>query len=85
MRILGIEARYPKRHLSRPTPSLQISGRCYRLVQPLRAQLAALGAFRLGPEIRNSDQDSQFTSADFLAPPRDLATSFVYFMIRQEG
>src|SRR6266700_1528360 len=61
---------------------LSLSGRGDGLVQPLRAQLgtvqhdetgfclAALdAAFRFGqPEIWNSDQGSQFTSADFLAP-----------------
>ena len=61
---------------------LSLPGRGNGLVQPLRARwelsntmetgfcLAALhAAFRFGqPEIWNSDQGSQFTSADFLAP-----------------
>ena len=114
MRILGIEAIYPKPHLSRPTPGHQIYPYLLRGVEILRPNhvwstdityipmrggflylvavmdwfsrfvlswelsntmetcfcLAALdAAFRFGqPEIWNSDQGSQFTSADFLAP-----------------
>jgi putative transposase len=114
MRILGIEAHYPKPHLSRPAPGHQIYPYLLRDVVierpnqvwstdityiPLRGGflylvavmdwfsryvlswelsntmetgfcLEALDtAFRFGqPEIWNSDQGSQFTSADFLAP-----------------
>ena len=114
MRILGIEALYPKPNLSRPAarprdlpvpaarrldraaqPSLEhryyvrsdagwlpLPGRGDGLVQPFRAQLGTLqhdgdrllpgragSRVRFGqPEIWNSDQGSQFTSADFLAP-----------------
>ena len=114
MRILGIEAHYPKPNLSRPQPGHQIYPYLLRDVVidrpnhvwstditylPMRGGflylvavmdwfsrfvlsgelsntmetgfcLAALDtAFRFGqPEIWNSDQGSQFTSADFLAP-----------------
>ena len=114
MRILGIEAHYPKPNLSRPAPGHQIYPYLLRGVAierpnhvwstdityiPMRGGflylvavmdwfsrfvlswelsntmetgfcLAALdAAFRFGqPEIWNSDQGSQFTSADFLAP-----------------
>jgi integrase-like protein/helix-turn-helix protein len=114
MRILGIEAHYPKPNLSRPAPGHQIYPYLLRGVEILRPNhvwstdityipmrggflylvavmdwfsryvlswelsntmetgfcLAALdAAFRFGqPEIWNSDQGSQFTSADFLAP-----------------
>jgi putative transposase len=114
MRILGIEAHYPKPHLSRPTPGHQIYPYLLRGVPierpnhvwstdityiPMRGGflylvavmdwfsrfvlswelsntmetgfcLAALdAAFRFGqPEIWNSDQGSQFTAVDFLAP-----------------
>jgi len=114
MRILGIEALYPKPNLSRPAPGHQIYPYLLRGVAierpnhvwstditylPMRGGflylvavmdwfsryvlswelsntmetgfcLAALeAAFRFGqPEIWNSDQGSQFTSADFLAP-----------------
>ena len=116
MRILGIEAHYPKPNLSRPAPGHQIYPYLLRGVEITPAQprlehryylhsdaqrlpvpgrrvmdwfsrfvlswelsntmetgfcLAALNAaFRFGqPEIWNSDQGAQFTSADFLAPP----------------
>ena len=114
MGILGIEAHYPKPHLSRPAPGHQIYPYLLRGVPierpnqvwstdityiPMRGGflylvavmdwfsrfvlswelsntmetgfcLAALeAAFRFGqPEIWNSDQGSQFTAADFLAP-----------------
>jgi putative transposase len=114
MRILGIEALYPKPNLSRPAPNQEVYPYLLRDVSierpnqvwstdityiPMRAGflylvavmdwfsrfvlswelsntmetgfcLAALeGAFRFGqPEIWNSDQGSQFTAADFLAP-----------------
>jgi putative transposase len=114
MRILGIEALYPKPNLSRPAPGHQVYPYLLRGVViekpnhvwstdityiPMRGGflylvavmdwfsryvlswelsstmeisfcLAALdAAFRFGqPEIWNSDQGSQFTSADFLAP-----------------
>ena len=114
MRILGIEAHYPKPNLSRPAPGHQIYPYLLRGIAierpnhvwstdityiPMRGGflylvavmdwfsryvlswelsntmetgfcLAALhAAFRFGqPEIWNSDQGSQFTSADFLAP-----------------
>jgi putative transposase len=114
MRILGIEALYPKPNLSRPAPGHQIYPYLLRGVSierpnqvwstditylPMRGGflylvavmdwfsrfvlswelsntmdstfcLSALdAAFRFGqPEIWNSDQGSQFTSADFLAP-----------------
>ena len=114
MRILGIEAHYPKPNLSRPAPGHQIYPYLLRGLAierpnhvwstdityiPMRGGflylvavmdwfsryvlswelsntmetgfcLAALhAAFRFGPpEIWNSDQGSQFTSADFLAP-----------------
>ena len=114
MRILGIEALYPKPNLSRPAPGHEVYPYLLRGVSierpnqvwstdityiPMRAGflylvaimdwfsrfvlswelsntmetgfcLAALeAAFRFGqPEIWNSDQGSQFTSADFLAP-----------------
>jgi putative transposase len=114
MRILGIEALYPKPNLSRPAPGHQIYPYLLRGVSierpnqvwstdityiPMRGGflylvavmdwfsrfvlswdlsntmetgfcLAALeAAFRFGqPEIWNSDQGSQFTSPDFLAP-----------------
>jgi putative transposase len=114
MRILGIEALYPKPNLSRPAPGHQVYPYLLRGVSierpnqvwstdityvPMRGGflylvavmdwfsrfvlswelsntmetsfcLSALeAAFRFGqPEIWNSDQGSQFTSADFLAP-----------------
>ena len=114
MRILGIEALYPKPNLSRPAPGHEIYPYLLRGVSIERPNqvwstdityipmhggflylvavmdwfsrfvlswelsntmetgfcLAALeAAFRFGqPEIWNSDQGSQFTSADFLAP-----------------
>ena len=114
MRILGIEALYPKPNLSRPAPGHEVYPYLLRGVSierpnqvwstdityiPMRAGflylvaimdwssrfvlswelsntmetsfcLAALeAAFGFGePEIWNSDQGSQFTSADFLAP-----------------
>ena len=114
MRILGIEAHYPKPNLSRPAPGHEVYPYLLRGVAierpnhvwstditylPMRGGflylvavmdwfsrfvlswelsntmetgfcLAALdAAFRFGqPEIWNSDQGSQFTSADFLAP-----------------
>jgi putative transposase len=114
MRILGIEALYPKPNLSRPAPGREIYPYLLRGVSIVRPNqvwstdityipmpggflylvavmdwfsryvlswelsntletgfcLAALeSAFRFGqPEIWNSDQGSQFTSADFLAP-----------------
>jgi putative transposase len=116
MRILGIEALYPKPNLSLPSPGHQVYPYLLRGVVierpnhvwstdityiPMRGGflylvavmdwfsryvlswelsstmeisfcLAALdAAFRFGqPEIWNSDQGSQFTSADFLAPPK---------------
>jgi putative transposase len=121
MRILGIEAHYPKPHLSRPAPGHQIYPYLLRGVPierpnqvwstdityiPMRGGflylvavmdwfsrfvlswelsntmetgfcLAALdAAFRFGqPEIWNSDQGSQFTSADFLAPLKQRGIS----------
>jgi putative transposase len=114
MRILGIEALYPKRNLSRPAPGHEIYPYLLRGVSIERPNqvwstdityipmhggflylvavmdwysrfvlswelsntmetgfcLAALdAAFQFGqPEIWNSDQGAQFTSADFLAP-----------------
>jgi putative transposase len=114
MRILGIEAHYPKPHLSRPAPGHQIYPYLLRGIAierpnqvwstdityiPMRGGFlylvavmdwysrfvlswelsntlevgfcrAALdAAFRFGqPEIWNSDQGSQFTATDFLAP-----------------
>jgi putative transposase len=114
MRILGIEAHYPKPNLSRPAPGHEVYPYLLRGVSierpnqvwstdityiPMQAGflylvavmdwfsrfvlswelsntmetgfcLAALeGAFRFGqPEIWNSDQGSQFTAAEFLAP-----------------
>jgi putative transposase len=114
IRILGIEALYPKPNLSRPAPGHEVYPYLLRGVSierpnhvwstdityiPMRGGflylvavmdwfsrfvlswelsntletgfcLAALqAAFRFGqPEIWNSDQGSQFTSADFLAP-----------------
>lgn len=119
MRILGIEALYPKPNLSRPGPGHEIYPYLLRGVSierpnqvwstdityvPMRGGflylvavmdwfsrfvlswelsntmetgfcLAALeSAFRCGqPEIWNSDQGSQFTSADFLAPLKKRA------------
>lgn len=123
MRILGIEAHYPKPHLSRPAPGHKVYPYLLRdvVIQrpnhvwstditylPLRGGflylvavmdwfsrfvlswelsntmetgfcLAALeAAFIFGqPEIWNSDQGAQFTSADFLAPllQRSIAIS----------
>ena len=123
MRILGIEALYPKPNLSRPAPGHEIFPYLLRGVSIERPNqvwstdityipmhggflylvavmdwfsrfvlswelsntmetgfcLAALeAAFRFGqPDIWNSDQGSQFTSADFLAPlkKRDIAIS----------
>src|SRR5271165_1210917 len=121
MRILGIEAHYPKPNLSRPQPGHQIYPYLLRGVAierpnhvwstditylPMRGGflylvavmdwfsrfvlswelsntmetgfcLAALeAAFRFGqPEIWNSDQGSQFTSADFLAPLKSRGIS----------
>ena len=121
MRILGIEALYPKPNLSRPAPGHQIYPYLLRGVEILRPNhvwstdityipmrggflylvavmdwfsrfvlswelsntmetgfcLAALDtAFRFGqPEIWNSDQGSQFTSADFLAPLKQRGIS----------
>jgi putative transposase len=114
MRILGVEALYPKPNLSRPAPGHEIYPYLLRGVSIVRPNqvwstditylpvrggflylvavmdwfsrfvlswelsntmetgfcLAALeAAFGLGqPEIWNSDQGSQFTAADFLAP-----------------
>jgi putative transposase len=114
MRILGIEALYPKPNLSRPAPGHEVYPYLLRGVSierpnqvwstdityiPMRAGflylvavmdwfsrfvlswelsntletgfcLAALeSAFRFGqPEVWNSDQGSQFTAAEFLAP-----------------
>ena len=114
MRLLGLQAIYPKPNLSRPAPGHQIYPYLLRGVDIVRPNqvwstditylpmrggflylvavmdwfsrfvlswelsntmetgfcLAALeAAFRFGqPEIWNSDQGSQFTSADFLAP-----------------
>ncbi len=123
MRILGIEAHYPKPRLSRPAPGHQVYPYLLRGVTierpnqvwstdityiPLHSGflylvavmdwfsryvlswelsntmetgfcLSALNAaFRFGqPEIWNSDQGSQFTAADFLAPlkQRQIAIS----------
>ena len=121
MRILGIEALYPKPNLSRPAPGHEIYPYLLRGVAIERPNqvwstdityipmhggflylvavmdwfsrfvlswelsntmetgfcLAALqAAFRFGqPEIRNSDQGSQFTSPDFLAPLKKHAIS----------
>src|SRR5258708_3516778 len=123
MRILGIQAIYPKPHLSRPGPGHEIYPYLLRGVEIVRPNqvwstdityipmrggflylvavmdwfsrfvlswelsntmetgfcLAALeAAFHLGqPEIWNSDQGSQFTSPDFLAPlkKRDISIS----------
>ena len=123
MRILGIEAHYPKANLSRPAPGHEVYPYLLRGVSierpnqvwstdityvPMRAGflylvaimdwfsrfvlswelsntmetgfcLAALeSAFRFGqPEIWNSDQGSQFTAAEFLAPlkKRSIAIS----------
>jgi putative transposase len=123
MRILGIEALYPKPNLSRPAPGHEIYPYLLRGVSIERPNqvwstdityipihggflylvavmdwfsrfvlswelsntmetgfcLAALeAAFRFGqPEIWNSDQGSQFTSPDFLAPlkKRDISIS----------
>ena len=120
MRILGIEALYPKPNLSRPEPGRQIFPYLLRDLEivgadqvwstdityiPMRGGflylvavmdwfsrfvlswelsntmetgfcLAALdAAFRFGkPDILNSDQGPQFTSADFLAPLRSAAS-----------
>ena len=117
MRILGIEAHYPKPNLSRPAPGHQIYPYLLRGVAIERPNqvwstdityipmhggflylvavmdwfsryvlswelsntletgfcLAALNAaFRFGqPDIWNSDQGSQFTSADFLGPLKE--------------
>ena len=101
MRILGIEAHYPKPHLSRPAPDHQIYPYLLRGVAierpnqvwstdstyiPMRGGFLYLVAvmdwysrfvlsWKLSntmetgqPEIWNSDQGSQFPSADFLAP-----------------
>jgi putative transposase len=119
MRILGIEAIYPKPHLSRPAPDHQIYPYLLRGIEIVRPNqvwstdityipmrggflylvavmdwfsrfvlswelsntmetgfcLAALNAaFHLGqPEIWNSDQGSQFTAAEFLAPIKNRA------------
>jgi putative transposase len=119
MRILGIEAIYPKPHLSRPAPGHQIYPYLLRGIEIVRPNqvwstdityipmrggflylvavmdwfsrfvlswelsntmetgfcLAALNAaFHLGqPEIWNSDQGSQFTAAEFLAPIKNRA------------
>jgi putative transposase len=119
MRILGIEALYPKPNLSRPAPGHEIYSYLLRGVSIERPNqvwstdityipmhggflylvavmdwfsrfvlswelsntmetgfcLAALeAAFRFGqPEIWNSDQGSQFTSPDFLAPLKQRA------------
>jgi len=123
MRILGIEAHYPKPNLSRPAPGHEVYPYLLRGVSierpnqvwstdityiPMQAGflylvavmdwfsrfvlswelsntmetgfcLAALeSAFRFGqPEIWNSDQGSQFTAAEFLAPlkKRSIAVS----------
>jgi putative transposase len=121
MQILGIEAHYPKPHLSRPAPGHQVYPYLLRGVAierpnhvwstdityiPMRGGflylvavmdwfsrfvlswelsntmetgfcLAALdAAFCFGqPEIWNSDQGSQFTSADFLAPLKQRGIS----------
>jgi putative transposase len=121
MRILGVEAHYPKPNLSRPAPNHEIYPYLLRGVSierpnqvwstdityvPMRAGflylvaimdwfsrfvlswelsntmetgfcLAALeAAFRFGqPEIWNSDQGAQFTSADFLAPLKERGIS----------
>jgi putative transposase len=121
MRILGIEALYPKPNLSRPAPGHEIYPYLLRGVSiqrpnqvwstditylPLRGGflylvaimdwfsrfvlswelsntmetgfcLAALDtAFRFGqPEIWNSDQGSQFTSAEFLVPLKQRGIS----------
>ena len=121
MRILGIEALYPKPNLSRPAPGHVVYPYLLRGVSierpnqvwstdityiPMRGGflylvavmdwfsrfvlswelsntmeasfcLAALeAAFRFGqPEIWNSDQGSQFTAADFLAPLKKRAVS----------
>ena len=117
MRILGIEAHYPKPNLSRPAPGHQIYPYLLRGVAIERpnqvwsadityipmhggflylvammdwfsryvlswelsntletgfCQAALNAAFRFGqPDIWNSDQGSQFTSADFLAPLKE--------------
>jgi putative transposase len=117
MRIMGIEALYPKPNLSRPAPGHEVYPYLLRGISierpnqvwstdityiPMRAGflylvaimdwfsrfvlswelsntmetgfcLAALeAAFRFGqPEIWNSDQGSQFTAADFLAPLKE--------------
>jgi putative transposase len=119
MRILGIQAIYPKPHLSRPGPGHEIYPYLLRGVEIVRPNqvwstdityipmrggflylvavmdwfsrfvlswelsntmetgfcLAALeAAFHLGqPEIWNSDQGSQFTAAEFLAPIKQRA------------
>ena len=121
MRILGIEAHYPKPNLSRPGPGQEVYPYLLRGVTierpnhvwstdityiPMRGGflylvavmawfsrfvlswelsntmetgfcLAALeAAFRFGqPEIWNSDQGSQFTSAEFLAPLKQRGIS----------
>jgi putative transposase len=123
MRIMGLEAHYPKPNLSRPAPGHQVYPYLLRGVKIERPNhvwstditylpmhggflylvavmdwfsrfvlswelsntletgfcLAALNAaFRFGqPEIWNSDQGSQFTSAEFLAPlqQRSIAIS----------
>jgi putative transposase len=121
MRILGIEALYPKPNLSRPAPGHEVYPYLLRGVPIERPNqvwstdityvpmqggflylvavmdwfsrfvlswelsntletgfcLAALeAAFRFGqPEIWNSDQGSQFTSADFLAPLKQRGVS----------
>jgi putative transposase len=121
MRSLGIEAHYPKPHLSRPAPGHEIYPYLLLCVVierpnhvwstdityiPMRGGflylvavmdwfsryvlswelsntmetgfcLAALhAAFRFGqPDIWNSDQGSQFTSADFLAPLKQRGIS----------
>ena len=117
MRILGIEAHYPKPNLSRPAPGHQIYPYLLRGVAIERpnqvwstdityipmhggflylvavmdwfsryvlswelsntletgfCQAALNAAFRFGqPDIWNSDQGSQFTSADFLGPLKE--------------
>jgi putative transposase len=121
MRILGIEALYPKPNLSRPAPNHEVYPYLLRGVAierpnqvwstdityiPMKAGflylvavmdwfsrfvlswelsntmetgfcLTALeAAFRFGqPEIWNSDQGSQFTAADFLAPLKNRGIS----------
>jgi hypothetical protein len=68
MHILGIEAHYPKPHLSRPAPAHQIQPYLSNTLETGSGVEALDTAFRFGqPEIWNFGQGSRFTSVDFLA------------------